>query len=400
MTGTTPSEPFALVHHGTTELTLLGTAHVSRASAEEVRTLLGSGKFDAVAVELCPSRYNALINPDALSRLDLLQVVRSGKAPMVIAQLALSAFQQRIASEVGVEPGAEMRTAVALAREQGLPVLLIDREIGITLKRIYGKAPFVQRAKLLGALLTSIFSRDKVSAEDIERLKQGDILETALRELASQEATLFSPLIAERDRYMAARLRQELQDGRFDRVLTVIGAGHLPGIQRELLQQHTPPQTIAAELETLPPPSRWVSYLGWAILLAVAVGFLVGFMRSPAIGWELVKSWILITGTLSALGTLAALGHPLTILSAFVAAPITTLNPAISAGMITGTVELLLRKPAVADFVKLREDVMTWRGWWRNGVARVLLVFFLSSLGAAIGTYAAGLRLFEQLSRG
>jgi len=382
-----------------TQVTLLGTAHVSRASAEQVRNLLQSGEFDAVAVELCPSRYNALLNPDAIARMDLLQVLRSGKVPMVMAQLALGAFQQRIAADFGIEPGAEMRAAVEVARELHLPVLLIDREIGITFKRVYAHVPLLKRANLIAALFSSIFTREKISEEEIERLKQGDVLERALGELAGDDLRLFTPLIDERDRYMAARLRREVSAGPHQRMLAVVGAGHVAGIRRTLSAPPAePPETTLAALDTVPPSSPWPGRIGWLIVVIIATGFAIGFSRSPSLGWDLVGSWILITGGLSAAGTIAALGHPLTVLSAFVAAPFTTLNPALSAGMVTAMVELFLRKPAVGDFMNLRQDVSNWRGWWRNRVARILLVFFLSSLGAAVGTYTAGLRIFERLT--
>lgn len=392
------AEPETLPVEGA-QVTLLGTAHVSRASAEEVRRLLQSGHFDAVAVELCPSRHNALLNPDAIARMDLLQVLRSGKVPMVMAQLALGAFQQRIAADFGIEPGAEMRAAVDVAREQHLPVLLIDREIGVTLKRVYAHVPLLKRVNLMAALLGSIFSREKITEAEIERLKQGDVLETALTELASDDTRLFTPLIDERDRYMAARLRKELAPAQHKRVLAVVGAGHVAGMRRALSATPTAtPEATLAELDKVPPPSPWPNRIGWLIVLVIGMGFAIGFSRSPSLGWDLVGSWVLITGGLSAIGTAAALGHPLTVVSAFLAAPFTTLNPALSAGMVTAAVELFLRKPAVGDFMQLRQDVSSWRGWWRNRVARILLVFFLSSLGAAIGTYTAGFRIFERLT--
>lgn len=394
----TTTPPETLSFNGM-DITLLGTAHVSRASAEQVRELLQSGTFDAVAVELCPSRYNALLSPDAIARMDLLQVLRSGKVPMVMAQLALGAFQQRIAADFGIEPGAEMRAAVEVARELHLPVLLIDREIGTTLKRVYSQVPLLKRAGLISALFSSIFSHEKITEEEIERLKQGDVLERALSELAGDDLPLFTPLIDERDRYMAARLRQESHTGKHKRMLAVVGAGHLPGIRREMARASSvSPSVTLADLDSVPPPSPWPKRIGWFIVLIIAAGFAIGFSRSPSLGWDLVASWILITGGFSAVGTIAALGHPVTVVSAFLAAPFTTLNPALSAGMVTAMVELFLRKPDVGDFMHLRQDIADWRGWWRNRVARILLVFFLSSLGAAIGTYTAGLRIFERLT--
>jgi len=199
--------PITDITIGDSHVTLLGTAHVSRVSAEQVRNLLESGNYDAVAVELCPSRYNALINPDTLARMDLFRVIRDGKASMVMANLALGAYQQRLADQFGIEPGAEMRAAIECAREAELPVLLVDREVGVTLKRIYRNVPWWRRFTLIGGLIASVVTSEEVSEEDIEHLKEGDVLETTFAEFAHNRQDLYQPLIAERDRYMATKLR-------------------------------------------------------------------------------------------------------------------------------------------------------------------------------------------------
>jgi pheromone shutdown-related protein TraB len=380
------------------EITLLGTAHVSRVSAEAVERLLNSGEFDAVAVELCPSRHNAMLNPDQLAHMDLFQVIKTGKVFTVIASLALGAFQQRLADQFGIEPGAEMRAAVRAAQEQHLPVLLIDREIGVTLKRIYRNVPWWQRLSLFTGLIASVVSREEVDEAQIEQLKDGDILESTFAHFAEEAPNLYVPLIEERDRYMAARLQQVCGDSDYKRVLAVIGAGHLQGIA-SLLQQgnNTSGQTIA-ELDAVPPQGRWLKRLPWIIVAIIVTGFVIGFSRSPELGWNLVADWVLINGGLAALGALLAAAHPLTILGAFVAAPLTSLNPAIGAGMVTGAIEIALRKPRVGDFDHLRHDTTQLRGWWRNRVTRVLLVFLFSTIGSAIGTYVAGFRIFDRLA--
>jgi pheromone shutdown-related protein TraB len=206
------TEPQAVILLGETRITLLGTAHVSRQSADKVRELLSSGNYDAVAIELCNSRYQAITNPDNLAKMDLFQVLREGKTSMVMANLALSAYQQKMANELGIEPGAEMKAAIEVADQQSIPVSMIDREIGTTLKRIYRNIPWWRKLTLVSALLASSLSNEKVSEEDIEQLKQGDILESALSGLKENERSLFEPLIGERDQYMALRLRSELAD--------------------------------------------------------------------------------------------------------------------------------------------------------------------------------------------
>ena len=392
------SEPIEDLTIHDSKVTLLGTAHVSRASAEMVEQLIDSGGYQAVAVELCPSRYQALIAPDHLAEMNLMQVIRQGKASMVIASLAMAAYQQRIAEQFGIEPGAEQRIAIELAEKHQLPILLIDREIGITLKRTAASLPWWKRWTLFTGLLLSLISREEVEEEEIEKLKEGDILETTFAEFAHDRQDLYRPLIEERDEYMAARLLQEIRDKGHEDILAVVGAGHLRGLKERLQRGMENPKRKIEELESLPTPSRWPKLIPWIIVVLVLTGFVIGFQRSPELGWDLVKSWILINGTLSAIGAALAAAHPLTVITAFVAAPITSLNPTIGAGMVTAAAELGFRKPTVRDFRNLRNDTVHWSGWWRNRVSRTLLIFLFSTLGSAIGTYVAGFLIAGKLA--
>ncbi len=395
------TEPIKTLEIDGQKITILGTAHISQASADKVKELIATGEFDAVAIELCPSRHRAIVNPDLLSKMDLFQVIQKGQASMVAASLALGAFQQRMAERLGIEPGAEMRTAINDAMEAKLPVLLIDREIGTTLKRIYRNVPWWRRMELYSGLLASIISRESVSAEEIEKLKEGDVLESAFSQFAENEKHLFKPLISERDEYMAARLLKESTENNYQHTLAVVGAGHLKGIE-QILQTRSisnPDETLK-QLDTIPDSSNWFKYLPWIIVSVILLGFTIGFNRSPEIGFAMVIDWVLINGGLSALGALIALAHPLTILTAFLAAPITSLNPMIGAGMVAAAAETLLRKPQVGDFSRLRSDATSLKGWWHNQVTRILMIFMLSSLGSAIGTYVAGFRIFERISGG
>ncbi len=394
----TAEEPQIDLRIGDHRVTLLGAAHVSRASAEKVRELLDSGAYDAVAVELCPSRYDALMDPDALARMDLFKVIKEGKASMVAASLALGAYQQRLADQFGIEPGAEQREAIRYAQEAKRPVLLIDREIGVTLKRVAANVAWWKRLGLFAGLVASLLAKDDVDEEEIERLKEGDILETTFAEFAEDRQDLYLPLIDERDRYMASRLMEELDKHPHENILVVIGAGHMKGLQNYLQQGMENPVETITELDSLPKPSIWPKLIPWAIVLLILIGFTIGFSRSPDLGWSLVLDWVVINGALSALGALIAAGHPLTVITAFVAAPITSLNPTIGAGMVTAAAEVYLRKPRVGDFSALRNDTTRLSGWWRNRVSRTLLIFILSSLGSAIGTYVAGFKIFERLA--
>jgi pheromone shutdown-related protein TraB len=393
----TDREPQREVILGDSKITLLGTAHVSRSSAEKVKQLLQTDDYDAVAVELCPSRYNALINPDDLAKMDLLKVVKEKRVFMVMANLALGAYQQRLADQFNISPGEEQREAIRIAQASHRDLLLIDREISTTLKRVAGNLSWWKRFTLFSGILASILSKEDVSEEEIEHLKEGDILETTFAEFAEDRQDLYIPLIDERDRYMAARLLQELAEKGHEDLLVVVGAGHMNGIANYLQSPTPSPEEEIKQLEKEPKPKRWLKFIPWLIVVLILSGFIIGFQRSPSLGWELVIDWVLINGGLSALGALIAAAHPLTIFTSFIAAPLTSLNPAIGAGVVTAGAELYLRKPTVADFAGLRNDTTTFRGWWKNRVSRTLMIFLFSTLGSAIGTYVAGFRIFERL---
>ena len=389
------SQPHAIVERDGVRYTLLGTAHVSKASVDTVRDAIAHGEFGAVAVELDEPRLLALSDPSALARLDLIEVIRTGRTAMFAANLALAAYQRRLAEQLGVEPGAELKLAALHAAERGLPVHLIDREVGLTFKRASARLGFWGRAKLGGGLVAALFADDEVGPDEIEKLKQGDLLESSFGEFASDSPELFEAVIAERDRYMAARLRQTQGDAR--EVLVVVGAGHLQGLARHLAEETRPPARILEDLEALPAKSR-IPWFTIALATLVIGGFAWGFWHGGIeVGSDLIVQWVLATGVLGAIGCALAGGHPLSILVAFVASPITPLHPAFASGTFSALTEAWLRKPTYADFMALRNDVQTVRGWWRNRVARVLLNFFLTSMGTAIGVWTGGLRMFGTL---
>ncbi len=382
-----------------TEVVLLGTAHVSQQSAEDVRRALDAGEHAAVAVELCQPRYQRLTGTDDWHDVDLFRVVRSGRAGMVAAQLALSAYQKRLADQLGVEVGGEMRAAVEAAAARRLPLWLIDRNLGVTMRRVVRAVPWYQRWTLISGLLASLVARPQFDQEAIEELKRKDILESTFTEFARQSPALYEVLIRERDRYMAARLREELSAHRPARVLAVVGAGHVSGIADELERPSAEdPARQRQALDAVPARGKLIRILPWLVVAVIISGFVIGFARNPELGWRLVTEWVAINGGLAALGTAVARGHPLTIATAFVAAPLTSLNPTIGTGMVTGAVETMLRRPRAADFETLREQLARPRDWWSNRVTRILLVFVFSTIGSAIGTYVGGFRILEHLA--
>lgn len=391
-------QPVSQVARDGVNYTVLGTAHVSRTSAETVAQMIAEGEFDAVAIELCRPRFVAITDHNTWRNLDLFQVIRGGKAGMMMASLALGAYQRRIADQFGIEPGAEMKAAIEGARTRAVPVQLIDREIGITLKRTSRRLSWWRRYLLTTGIMFSMFSREEVSEESIERLKQGDMLNEVFSEFAESSPELYEPLIAERDRFMAARLREENAGAPGRKVLVVIGAGHMNGLVDALESEQAEPAVEIEALNRIPPPRRWAKLIPWLILALILTGFFIGFRRSPELGWSLVATWVVINGGLCALGALLARAHPGTVIVALAAAPLTSLNPTIGAGMVSALVESWLRKPRMVDFDHLRDDVARVGGWWSNRVARVFLVFLFTTLGSAAGTWVAGLRIFSQLT--
>lgn len=397
--------PRRVLDVGGTRVTLLGTAHVSRRSAEEVREAIERDAPDAVAIELDPGRYAALTDARSFARLDLFEAWRAQKLGMVAVSLALGAFQQRLADQFGIEPGAEMRAAIDAARARGARLWLVDRDLGTTLRRVVANVPWWQRATLLAGVLGSVLNRQPISEAEIERLKEGDVLASTFAEFAEDEARVFEPLIAERDRFMALRLRQELAAaaaaGRAPAsVLVVIGAGHLAGLATALEQPDPGAEATRSGLAALsatPPPGRLQRLLPWLLVALVLVGFAIGFAREPDLGWRLLLDWTVINGGLAGIGAALALGHPLTVLATALAAPLTSLNPFVGAGFVAAGVELALRRPRVGDLAGLRRDVTRLRGWWSNRAARTLLVFVLATLGSVIGTYVAGFRIAGRL---
>ena len=388
-------QPIAIVERDGIRYTLLGTAHVSKASVDAVRAAIASGAYDEIAVELDPQRLQGLTDPDALAKLDLVKVLREGKTAVFAANLALAGYQRRLAEKLGIEPGAELKVAAMEAQALGLPLHLIDRDVGLTFRRAMRRLGWWGRAKISAGLIAGMVANDEVDEAEIERLKEGDMLESAFSEFAAQTPALYETIIAERDRYMAARLRESATPGR--QVLAVVGAGHLQGLARHLRDDTELPSLLREQLEFVPKKSS-IPWFTLAITVLIVGSFAYGFWRGGFdVGADLILQWVLFTGGLGALGCLLAGGHPLSILAAFVAAPLKPFHPGVPSGTFSGLVEAWIRKPTYADFLELRNDVQSLRGWYRNRVARVLVNFMLTCVGTAIGVWIAGARILGKL---
>lgn len=366
------------------DIILVGTAHISQDSVDTVRDVINDEQPDTVCVELDRQRFQALQDQNRWESLNIIQVIKKGQMPFLMANLALASFQKRMGLQTGVKPGAELAAAAETAQSHGMAVELVDRDIRTTLLRAWRKTGLWKKMHVLATLLASMFENQKIDEEELARLRQTDTLSAMLEEMGEMLPSVKTILVDERDQYMAHHIRQAPGQ----KVVAIVGAAHLPGIERQL--QQVTPQSVIDELATIPPKPTISKIVPWVIPAIVAILFIVGFFFGDTNRIaDAAVAWVLANGLLSAAGAIIAFGHPLTIVSAFIAAPITSLNPTIGAGMVTGLVQALLVPPTVRDLNQVGEDLATLRGWWSNRVTRILLVFFFSSLGSTIGTFLA-----------
>jgi len=372
------------------EVVLLGTAHVSRQSAELVAEVIRREKPDTVCVELCASRYEALMNPEAWRQMDIVRVIKEKRAFFLLGHLLLASFQKRVAERLGVTPGGEMIKAVEEAGNIEAAVLPVDREIRTTLARVWRHTSLWAKTKLVAQIFLSLGEAEKITEQDVERLKEKDALELLIEEMGSILPAVRTILIDERDLYMVEKIR----NAPGSKVVAVVGAGHVPGIRK-----HWQDPVDLGRLEEMPRTGRLGRLLKWALPLMVLAVFVYGFVAAGhKAGIEMLGWWVLANGALAGLGALLALAHPLTVLSAVAAAPLTSLNPMIAAGWVSGLVEAFSRKPRVGDMERLSDDILSLKGFWKNHVTRILLVVVFTNLGSSLGTFVALPLMFKAFS--
>jgi pheromone shutdown-related protein TraB len=363
------------------QIILIGTAHVSRESAELVEQVIAEEKPDTVCVELCESRYKAIIDKEQWQNTDLIKVIREKRAFLLLLNLVLAYFQKKIGKKLGISPGEEMIRAVRKAEEVGASISLADRDIRITLSRVWRLMGLWTKMKLFFQLLVSEEELNNITEEDIERIKRKDVLETLLSEIGESFPEIRRILIDERDQYLAYKIRTAVGK----KIVAVVGAGHVSGIQKYWEE----PVDIDI-LNQIPPKGKFFNFLKWGIPAFIIVMIIFGFFYAgKSAGTSMITWWVLANGILGGLGAAVALAHPLTILSAIIAAPLTSLNPMIAAGWVAGLVEVLLGKPKVKDFESLPEDIMSVKGFWRNKIPRILLVVVFTNIGSSLGTFVA-----------
>ncbi len=368
-------------------ITLVGTAHISRDSVAEVESIIAEEKPGRVCVEIDQTRYQSMTQGSRWENLDIGKVLKEGKGFFLLANLALSGFQKRMGAGVGVKPGEEMIAATSAAEAAGIPWSCCDRDVQITLKRAWARSNFWNKSKLLASLISSAFSNEKLSEEEIEQLKNKNELEQMMNELAGYLPSVKEVLIDERDRYLASKIFLSPEE----HVVAVVGAGHMAGIERWLKKLDLGEiQPDVSEIDVVPPKSGFSKLSAWIIPMIIVALIVIGFFRSGTqASLDLMWRWVLLNGTLAALGSALCLAHPGTIAVSFLLAPIATLNPLVGIGLFAGVAEAYLRKPRVQDFERLTEDVTSVKGFYGNRVTHILLVFFLSSIGGMIGNFIA-----------
>ncbi|MDY0041177.1 MAG: TraB/GumN family protein [Desulforhabdus sp.] len=363
------------------EIVLVGTAHVSQKSVELVEQIIEQENPDTVCVELCQSRYQSMMNKKDWQETDLLKVIRQKKAFLLLFNFVLAYFQKKIGKKLGITPGEEILRAIQAAQKNESHIHLIDRDVRITLLRAWRSMSSWGKLKFFGSLLTSLKDLDEINEQEIENMKQEDVLEGLLSELGRSFPVITRVLIDERDQYLA----QMIRTAPGNKIVAVVGAGHVKGIQ-----EYWNTSVDLAKLNETPPGGRIANILKWILPVLILTLVVMGFFKAGSLaGTDMIKWWILANATLAGIGAAAALAHPLTIASAVFASPITSLNPMIAAGWVSGLVEAMLGKPRVRDFENLTEDLSSVKGFWKNKITKILLVTVFTNIGSSLGTFVA-----------
>lgn len=367
---------------------LVKTAHISAQSVEDVKNTIQEVTPSTVCIELDAQRARSFSQNDQWERTDIISIIKKKQIGLLISNLILSSYQKKMAKQLNISVGAEMIEAMNQAKNVSARISYIDRDIQITFKRIYRLLTFSQKFKLLVSLFSSLFDEEKITDEQLETLKQSDMIDSALSEMGKSFPIIKQVLVDERDQYMAQKIKQAIGSV----IVAVVGAAHAPGIQKHLLTEHS-----LKDLEVIPKKRFSSKIIGWLIPIVILTTILISFSFDSDLGLRQIQTWILFNGVLSAIGTALVLGHPLSILTAFIAAPISSLSPLLAAGWFAGIVEAIMRKPTVKDFQTVGEDINSLKGFYRNKVLRVLLVVIMANLFSSIGTLLSSMEIFKSL---
>lgn len=373
------------------EFILVGTAHISQQSADLVREVIENEMPDCVCVELDSQRFKALSQQRKWESLDLRALIRQKQLATLIINLLLASYQKKLGEKLGVMPGVELLEATKVAKEMDIPVELCDRDIRITLRRAWNSMSFFKKMQLMSVGLAGTLEKQEITEETLKEIKQKDVLTELMNELGEVMPVLKKVLIDERDVYLTEKMKQ----AKGDKIVAVVGAGHVQGISESLEKNH---QLDLEEIETIPPVSPIWKVVGWGIPVVIlgSIAY-IGYSKGATAAGDNLLYWILANGIPSGIGAIAALAHPFTILAAFLGAPITSLTPLIGAGYVAAFVQVYFAPPVVKEFQTVSNEVLVLKKWWQNKLLRVLLVFILTGIGSVIGTYVGAYEIISNL---
>ena len=375
------SEDVHLINNNGREYIVVGTAHISRQSADLVRQVIENEKPDVVCVELDEKRFKALSEKNRWENLDLKQIIKEKQLSTLIINLVLASYQKKLGEKLGVSPGTELLEAVNVANENNIPIELCDREVRITLRRAWHSMSFWQKLKFLFGGGAGLFEKQELTEEKLTELRSKDVLSEMMEELGKAMPVLKRVLIDERDAYIAEKMQKVYGK----KIVSIVGAGHVNGIINYFNNNR---KISFEEIEKIPPSSPVTKIIGWGIPAVIIASILfIGYSKGLNEAGDNALFWILANGIPSAIGALIALAHPLTILTAFLAAPVTSLSPLIGAGYVAAFVQVYFQPPLVKDFQSVADSARKFSMWWKNKLLKVLLVFILASLGSVLGTY-------------
>ena len=372
------------------EIILVGTAHISQASKELVHETIENESPDTVCVELDEGRLKSIQDPDRWKNTDLKDVIKKKQLATLIANLVLGSYQKRMGAQTGVKPGSELKEAVDIANEKNIPIVLADRDIKITLKRTWACTPWYRKFNLLGGLFASIFDKTEISEEELQKIKEKDALNSMMQEFGKSYPEVKQVLIDERDQFLASKIK----NAQGDKVVAVVGAGHMRGIASIIEEDKELPSEES--ISVIPKGTAIWKILGWSITLAIIASIvLVGYFAGIEKAGQLSLQWVMFTGGGAMLGAIIAGGHPLTILVALVMAPFTGLTPLIGVGFFTALTQVYMRPPRVQEMETLTDDIWHVKRWWKNRVTRVILCFLCPGIPAISGKILAIFKIYQ-----
>lgn len=365
------------------EFILIGTAHVSEASSIEVKETIEEERPDSVAVELCKGRFDSLKNENRFADLDIFSIIRKGQSLFVLGNILLSSYQKKVGDQIGVKPGAEMIAGIEEAKKVDARLVLADRPIDVTLKRVVRQLKFRDKISVLTSLLEFVFSKDEgeeLDSDTIENLKEDSVILDSINHMGLKFPNVKKYLLDERDSYLAYKIKRASGS----KVVAVLGAAHLNGVYEHLKNG----DVTASDMERIsqvPKKKKYGSYIAALLLVVFIVLIVFTFNSDPARGSESLLVWFGLTASLSALGAFIAGAHPITIVSSVVFAPLGAASPFLSSGMIGALIEAKMRKPKLRDLSSVTDDVFKLKMWRKNNLLRIFAVFILTSVGTLIG---------------